>query len=77
MHTWLLNHKLFGKYIRNYVEGRGISAKGKVFTITLMWIGTGYSALFVAPVFIMQIVLFIIGFGVTVHLIRVPTYKEH
>ena len=75
MHAWLLNHKLFGHYIRNYVEGKGISAKAKVFTLTLMWISIVYSALFIAPVLVMQIALLVISSAVTVHIIKVPTYK--
>jgi uncharacterized membrane protein YbaN (DUF454 family) len=75
MHTWLLNHKLFGQYIRNYVEGKGISLKAKVFMLTLMWIAISYAALFTVPLLIIQVALFVIALAVTIHLIKVPTYK--
>jgi uncharacterized membrane protein YbaN (DUF454 family) len=44
MHRWLLNNKLFGSYIRNYREGRGIALKAKVITLCLLWITICYSA---------------------------------
>jgi uncharacterized membrane protein YbaN (DUF454 family) len=75
MHTWLLNHKLFGQYIRKYIEGKGISVKAKVFTLTLMWIAIGYAALFTVPLLFIQVALFVIALAVTIHLIKVPTYK--
>ena len=46
MHRWLLNNKLFGTYIKNYREGKGMTAKAKVFTLSLLWITIVYSALF-------------------------------
>ncbi len=75
MHTWLLNHKLFGQYIKNYVEGKGISAKAKIFTLSLMWIAISYTLITVS-VLVMQVALFIIASAVTAHIIKVPTYKE-
>jgi uncharacterized protein len=75
MHTWLLNNKIFGQYIKNYVEGKGISAKAKISTLTLMWIAISY-ALITAPVLVMQVALLVIASAVTVHIIRVPTYKQ-
>jgi uncharacterized membrane protein YbaN (DUF454 family) len=56
MHRWLLNNKLFGSYIRNYNEGKEISQTGKIFTLFLLWITIGYSALFMLSSYIVQIV---------------------
>jgi uncharacterized membrane protein YbaN (DUF454 family) len=77
MYTWLLNHKLFGQYIRSYVEGKGVSEKAKALTLALMWIAIGYAALFTVPVLVMQVALFIIALVVTIHVIKLPTYKGH
>src|SRR3990170_8801326 len=76
MHGWLLNSKLFGSYIRNYKEGKGISQMGKIFTIFLLWITICYSAFFIVNNSIVQIVLFTIAIGVTVHIITLPTLKK-
>ncbi|MCW4017250.1 MAG: YbaN family protein [Candidatus Bathyarchaeota archaeon] len=76
MHHWLLNNKLFGGYIRNYREGKGMSARGKIFTLTLLWVTIMYSAFFVVNLWIIQGVLVAVCIGVTVHLLRIPTYRK-
>ena len=42
---WLLRNRLFGKFIGDYQEGRGISRRSKTVTLTLLWGGIGISAL--------------------------------
>lgn len=76
LHQWMLNNKWFGSYIRNYQEGKGIPLKTKLFTLSLLWIVISYSALFLLDIFIVQIVLFTIAIGVSIHIIRLPTFKK-
>ena len=76
MHRWLLNNKLFGSYIRNYNEGKGISQTGKIFTLFLLWITIGYSALFMVSSYVVQIVLFAVAIVVTVHVVTLPTFRK-
>lgn len=76
MTRWMLNNKYFGKYIRRYREGKGIPIRTKLFAIAFLWITIGYSAFFVIPIIIVQLILFTIGAAVTVHLMRLPTYME-
>lgn len=76
MTHWMLNNKYFGKYIRRYRDGKGIPLKTKTLVIILLWITIGYSALFVIPIWIAQLILFTIAAVVTLHLIRLPTYRE-
>jgi len=37
-YDWLIGNKWLGTYIRNYMEGKGIPLKVKVFTTSLLWI---------------------------------------
>ncbi len=76
MHRWILNNRWFGNYIRNYKEGRGLPLKTKIFTLTLLWIVISYSALFVVSMFVIQVVLFAVAVGVSIHLITLPTFKQ-
>lgn len=76
MHRWLLNNKLFGSYIRNYKEGKGISLTSKVFTIFLLWIAICFSALLIVNNYVVQIVLFAIAIAVTIHVITLPTFRK-
>ena len=38
LYDWLLNHKFFGKPIRDYREGRGMPFRSKLYTLSMMWI---------------------------------------
>ena len=75
MTHWMLNNKYFGKYIRNYREGKGIPLKTKLFALTVLWATIVFSAIVVIPVLIVQIILFIVAAAVTIHLVRLPTYR--
>jgi len=76
MHDWLLNNRWFGSYIRNYHEGKGVSAKVKAITITALWITIGYSTMFAVNILIIRIILVLIAVGVTIHLVRLPTLRK-
>lgn len=70
MHRWMLNNRWFGGYIRNYKEGRRMSLRAKVFTLSLLWVVIGYSALFIVNLILVQMILLIIAVGVSIHVIR-------
>lgn len=74
-YNWLMTNRWFGAYIRNYREGRGITLKQKVLTISLLWLTIGYAAWFVLSLWWVKLILFGIAIGVTVHLIRIKTFK--
>lgn len=37
LHSWLLNHKIFGKFIREFSEKRSVSIKSKIISLLIMW----------------------------------------
>jgi len=77
MYNWLLNNRWFGEYIKNYQAGRGIPMKTKIFAITMLWATILFSVIFMlTEILIMQIILLIIAVGVSIHLIRLPTFKK-
>ena len=75
LHNWLLNNKLFGKYIRNYREGKGIPARSKVLALTLLWLTIGFSIFYVIPILIVQIILLVIASLVSIYIISLPTLR--
>ncbi|MEJ2243166.1 MAG: YbaN family protein [Candidatus Bathyarchaeota archaeon] len=75
MSHWLLNNKYFGSYLRNYKEGKGVPMKTKLFAITVLWITIAFSAFVLVPIFAVQIILLVVATAVTVHLVRLPTYR--
>ena len=75
-YNWLINNRIFGQYIKNYREGKGIPLRLKIITITLLWITIGCSAIFAIDLLWVRIVLVIIAAGVTVHVIRIRPKKK-
>jgi len=76
MHRWLLSNELFGSYIRNYKEGKGISQTTKILTLFLLWITICFSAFYMVRNFPIQVVLFAIAIAVTIHVITLPTFRK-
>jgi hypothetical protein len=76
LYNWLLYNRWFGKYIRNYLEKKGIPLKLKIYTISLLWIVIGISAIFATENLLVRVVLVVIAAGVTTHLVLTPNYKE-
>ncbi len=75
-YNWLMNNKWFGNYIKNYREGGGIPLKFKIFTISLLWITILFSIYYVINNFWIEIILIIIAFGVTIHILTIKTFKQ-
>lgn len=46
LHAWLLQHKSFGKAIRDWQEHRAISARAKLAALAMMALALGLSLLF-------------------------------
>jgi uncharacterized membrane protein YbaN (DUF454 family) len=76
MHRWLLNNKWFGSYIKNYKEGRGISTKGKIFTLLLLWMTISFSGLFLVDVLAIQLILLVTAAAVSIHVAALPTFRK-
>lgn len=74
---WLLYNRLFGSYIRNYREGKGIALRIKVLTLMLLWGTIIYSAFFIVDALYWQIILLVIAVGVTLHILKTKTLKTY
>ena len=75
LYNWLMNNKWIGRYIKNYLEGKGIPLKSKVLSISALWITIGYSVFFVVNIFSVRVILILIAIGVTMHLLSIRTLK--
>jgi uncharacterized protein len=71
-YRWLLGSRYLGDYIRSYSEGRGLPLQAKALTVIFLWAGIAYSSLTV-DIYLVRILLTVIGLGVTVHLVTIPT----
>ena len=46
LHAWILQNRLFGKYLRDYLAGRGMPLRVKLVLLPVLWGTIGYSAFF-------------------------------
>ena len=77
MTKWVLTNKYFGSYIRRYKEGKGIPIKTKILALAALWITISYSAFFIVNSWwIVQLILFTIAIAVSIHIIKLPTYRQ-
>lgn len=75
-HTWLLNNKWCGPYIKNYTDGLGMTLRDKTTTISILWISLFVSMWFVAGKLWVVALLGVIGVGVTIHLLWLKTRRD-
>ncbi|MBC7220638.1 YbaN family protein [Candidatus Bipolaricaulota bacterium] len=75
LHRWLHENRLFGRYLRDYAEGRGISPILKAGTIALIWGSVALSATFVARAMWLRLLLGAVALGVSWHILRLPTRR--
>ena len=83
MYKWLLNNRWFGEYIKNYREGRGLPMKTKISALIVLWLTIGFSLVFLLnrllPPHLLtpsQLVMVAVAFGVSIHVLRLPTFKK-
>jgi uncharacterized membrane protein YbaN (DUF454 family) len=72
----LISNRWFGKYLRNYREGRGIPLKQKVITILTLWGSILLSIVFLSTPVWSKFLLMAIAAGVSIYLIRLKTMRE-
>jgi len=72
---WLITNRVFGEYIRNYHERRGITAFHKIVVLLLLWLTISYTAFGVVSARWVRLLLFGIAAAVTVHILWIKTYR--
>ena len=74
-YNWMMKNKLFGNYIKNYLEKKGIPLKIKLISIIILWLTIIISSILIS-IFIIKILLIIIAVAVTIHILMINTLKE-
>lgn len=74
-HAALMNNKLVGKHLSNYLEKKGTPVNVKVSTIAFLWLGIGASIYFAELQTWVVIILLLIAIAVTWHILALKTYK--
>ncbi|MFP4459421.1 MAG: YbaN family protein [Candidatus Zixiibacteriota bacterium] len=74
-HRFILNNRIFGRYIDDYVNRRGISIKNKVLILSFLTLVIG-SSFYMVDSNVAKIVLVIVFVLVSAHIILIKTLKE-
>ena len=75
LYTALLNNRLVGSYLTNYLEGRGMTRRSKVWTLSLLWGGIALAAALTTDSLGVRILLATVLCGVTAHILTVGTVR--
>ena len=76
LYSWLLDHKLFGKYIHNFRETRSIPLRSKIISIILMWIMICLSIVVFIKIISVMIIVAILGIIGTLVVLLIPTTRK-
>ncbi|MEW6216612.1 MAG: YbaN family protein [Candidatus Bipolaricaulota bacterium] len=76
LHRWLHGNRLFGRYLRDYEEGRGLPWTWKAATLALIWGSVAFSATFIARATWLRLLLGVTTLGMTWHILRLPTRRR-
>lgn len=75
LYDWMMNHKVFGTFLTNYIEKRAITKKMRIWILTGLWTSLIISSIAVnSPAG--NFILLLVGVGVTIHLSFFDTLKE-
>jgi len=73
LHDWLINHRLFGPYIRNYRDHKAIAKQHRTNALILLWVTISLTSCLAVENWWLRGFLLIVGVSVSLHLIRLKT----
>lgn len=68
-HAWLLEHRWFGSFIRNWHERRGVTRRQKTVALAMLWAGIGVSIAFGSELWWVRLMLVTIATCTTLYLV--------
>ena len=76
LYAALLRNRLIGRYVTNYMQGRGMSLRMKLLTLSLLWLTLGCSIALATNNLPIRIVLLAVLVGVTIHIIMLRNARQ-
>lgn len=76
LHAWMFQNRLFGRYLRDYRDGRGIPRAVKVGSLSLLWLSIGASVVFAVSAWWLRLLLIAIAAAVTGHVASLRNSAE-
>lgn len=75
LYDWLLHHRLFGRYLYNYVTYRAVPQNTKIGAMILLWAGLITSMILVDKLFV-RLILLAVGIAVSIHILLLKTLEK-
>lgn len=75
LYNWLIYHRVFGQYIKDYQLNKTIPLKVKISSLSLLWLTITISALCFVNIIWVKVLLFAIAIGVSIHILHYKTKK--
>ena len=72
-HRWLIEHRWFGGFIRNWHEHHGVTRRQKASALALLWAGIALSAVFGTNSWWVRLMLVAIALCTTIYLLCLKT----
>jgi len=72
LYDWLLNNRIFGMYIYNYINHRSVLLSTKIFSFILLWVSLAISMTLIEMQTI-RLILILVGVSVSIHLYLLKT----
>ena len=77
LYKWLIEHPVFGEYIRNFREHRAIPLRVKICSVSLVWLTIGYCIVAVVNEWWWaQVALALLAVAITWHLLSFKTLRK-
>jgi uncharacterized membrane protein YbaN (DUF454 family) len=77
LYTWLINHRVFGEYIRNFRENRALPLRVKIISVSLLWATMSYCIIIVASGKLwLQLMLLTLAIAITWHILSYATLNK-
>lgn len=77
LYCWLLSHKWFGPYIKNWREHKALARKTKITILVILWTTLLISSCIGTDVLWIRLILLAVGIGVTTFILRMNTLPEN
>jgi uncharacterized membrane protein YbaN (DUF454 family) len=75
-YCWLTTNRWVGGHVRNYMEHKATTLPTKVGSITMLWCALVLAGALFAQSWVVRSLLFLIGVGVTSHLVTLKTIRQ-
>ena len=75
LYVWLINHKILGSYIYDYLVHKAVKKRTRTGTLIFLWL-TLLISIFASASVYLRIALVVVGAGVSIHLFTLKTVDE-